>query len=67
MQHAFLCDEHYRLFIKMSIKKAINYLIVIAVCFHVIIILYEEKMLQIKKKIDFILVTFQNCFIKENH
>ena len=32
----------------MSIKKAIYYLIVISVCFHVITILYEEIMLQIK-------------------
>ena len=67
MQHTFLWDEHYRLFIKMSIKKAIYYLIVISVCFHVITILYEEIMLQIKKKFDLIFITLQNCFIKENH
>ena len=49
MQQTFLWNEHYRLFIKMSIKKEIYYLIVISVCFHVITILYEEIMLQIKK------------------
>jgi len=49
MQHTFLKSEQYRLFIKMSIKKTIFYLIVISVCFHVITILYEELMLQIKK------------------
>ena len=48
MQQTFLWNEHYRLFIKMSIKKEIYYLIVISVCFHVITILYEEIMLQIK-------------------
>jgi len=49
MQHTFSGDELYRLFIKMSIKKAIYYVIVISVCFHVITVLYEEIILQIKK------------------
>ena len=49
MQHTFLWNERYRLFIKMSIKKAIYHLIVILVYLHVITILYEEIMLQTKK------------------
>jgi len=49
MQQSLLLNEHYRLFIKMSIKKETFYLIVISVCFHVIAILYEEINLQINK------------------